>query len=201
LLDYECYFTKRRTNANGNDNFYSNNKDLAPANIKFKKVAKFEEKLPVYIVIPPRGVSEPFIQPSGNAANQFIYRDNFLASLFLPFIKKYHSDGNYIFWPDLASSHYAEHAIDFLCENLVHHVDQTDIPANLPEARPIEDFWALVKNKVYVKNWEAKNLEQLEVKIRKCLKEMDTGAIQRTMDSVKKRLDEIRRLDIIKNRK
>ena len=39
LLDDECYFTKRRTNANGNDNFYSNNKDLAPANIKFKKVA------------------------------------------------------------------------------------------------------------------------------------------------------------------
>ena len=78
---------KRRTNANGNDNFYSNNKDLAPANIKLKKVAKFEEKLLVYIVISPRGVSEPFIQPSGNAVNQFIYRDNCLASLLLPFIK------------------------------------------------------------------------------------------------------------------
>ena len=201
VLDDECYFTKRRTNSNGNDIFYSNNKDLAPANIKFKKVAKFEYKLLVYIVISPRGVSEPFIQPSGNAVNQFIYRDNCLASLLLPFIKKYHSDGNYIFWPDLASSHYAEHAIDFLCENLVHHVDKKDNPANLPEARPIEDFWALVKNKVYGNNWEAKNLEQLEVKIRKCLKEMDIATIQRTMGKVKKRLDKIRRLDIIENRK
>ena len=108
-------------------------------------MAKFEEKLLVYIVISPRGVSEPFIQPSGNAFNQFMYRDNCLASLLLPFIKKYHSDGNYIFWADLASSHCAEHAIDFLCENLVHHIDKKDNTANLPEARPIEDFSAQVK--------------------------------------------------------
>ena len=54
-----------------NDNFYSNIKDLPPASITFKKEANFEEKLLVYIVISPRGVSEPFIQPSGNAVNQF----------------------------------------------------------------------------------------------------------------------------------
>ena len=90
----ECYFTKLQTNANGNYIFYSNNKYLAPASIKFKIVAKFDETLLVYIAISPRGVSEPFIQPSGNAVNQFIYRDNCLASILLPFIKKYHSDGN-----------------------------------------------------------------------------------------------------------
>ena len=84
---------------------------------------------------------------------------------------------------------------------MVHHVDKTYNPANLPEAQPIEDFWSQLKDKVYENNWEAKTLQQLEVKIRKCLKEMDTATIQRTMDSVKKRLDEIRRLDIIENRK
>ena len=31
----------------------------------------------------------------------------------------------------------------------------------------IEDFWGLVKNKVYEDNWEAKNLQKLEVKITK----------------------------------
>ena len=36
VMDDESYFTKRRTNANGNDNIYSKNKDLAPASIKFK---------------------------------------------------------------------------------------------------------------------------------------------------------------------
>ena len=58
---------------------------------------KLKPKLLVYIVISPRGVSVPFIQPSGYAVNQFIYRDNCLASSLLPFIKKYHPDGNYIF--------------------------------------------------------------------------------------------------------
>ena len=47
----------------------------------------------------------------------------------------------------------------------------------------------------------SENLEQLEVKIRKFLKEMDIATIQRTMGSVRKRLDKIRRLDIIENRK
>ena len=61
-MDDECYFAKGRANANGNDNFYSNNKYLA--SIKFKRAATFEEKLLDFIVISPRGVSEPFIQPS-----------------------------------------------------------------------------------------------------------------------------------------
>ena len=65
----------------------------------------------------------------------------------------------------------------------------------------MEDFWSQLKDKVYENNWEAKSLQQLEVKIIKCLKEMDTATIQRIIDSVKKRLHEIRRLDIIENRK
>ena len=30
-----------------------------------------------------------------------------------------------------------------------------DNPANLPEARPIEDFWFILKDKVYENGWEA----------------------------------------------
>ena len=44
-----------------------------------------------------------------------------------------------------------------LCENVTHHVDKTDNPVNLPEARPIEDFWSILKDKVYVDNSEANN--------------------------------------------
>ena len=98
-MDVESYVIKRRTCINGDNRFYSNTKDLAPASIKFKKVVKFEEKLLVYIAISPRCVSESFIQPSGNAVDQFTYRDNLLASLLLPFIKKFNSDGNNIFVP------------------------------------------------------------------------------------------------------
>ena len=53
-------------------------------------------------------------------------------------------------------------------------VDKVDNAANLPEVRPIEDFWSLLKAKVYENNWEAKTLHQLEFRIKKFLKEKKT---------------------------
>ena len=87
------------------------------------------------------------------------------------------------------------------CENLIHHVDKVDNPANLPEVRPIEDFWSILKAKVYENNWKAKTLNQLEVRIKKCLKEVDQVTILKSIGCVKKRLNDIRMFDIIENRK
>ena len=41
---------------------------------------------------------------------------------------------------------------NFLCENLIQHVDKVDNPANLPEVRPIEDFWSRLKAKIHENN-------------------------------------------------
>ena len=119
ILDDESYFTLSHSTINGNDNFYSNNKDLTLADVKFAKKYKFEPKLLVWIAVSPNGISEPYIVASGNAINQFIYRDECLSARLLPFIKKYHLDNNYIFWPDLASSHYAETVLDFIKFNTI----------------------------------------------------------------------------------
>ena len=62
--------------------------------------------------------------------------------------------------------------------------DKVDNPANLPEVRPIEDFWSVLKAKVYENNWEAKTLHELEVRIQKCLKEVDPVTILRTIGCV-----------------
>ena len=48
--------------------------------------------------------------------------------------------------PDQAGCHYAEHSLDFLCDSLIHNVDKVNNPANLPEVRPIEDFWSKIKS-------------------------------------------------------
>ena len=135
---------------------------------------------------------------SGNAVDQFVYRDNCLVPrLLLPFIKK-----NFLM--QITSFGWIRQAVitlDFLCENLIYHVDKVYNPANLPEVRPIEDFWSILNAKVYENNWEAKTLHQLEVKIKKCLKEMDQVTILKTFRCVKKRLNDIRMFDIIENRK
>ena len=41
-------------------------------------------------------------------------------------------------------------------------------PANVPEARPIEEFWLILKRDEYMDDWAADNLRQLETRIRYC---------------------------------
>ena len=71
ILDDKSCFTKTHSTINGNDNFYSDNIDFAPANVKFRRKHKYEKKLLVWIAMPPRGISESFIMASGNAVEQF----------------------------------------------------------------------------------------------------------------------------------
>ena len=46
----------------------------------------------------------------------------------------------YVFWPDLASAHYAQVVQDYLKEKKINYVPKWMDPANVPKARPIEDF-------------------------------------------------------------
>ena len=66
-------------------------------------------------------------------------------------------------------------------------------PANPPKTRPIEDFWEILKSKVYAKSWSAKNVDQLKNKISHCLKEIDPNLIQSLAKDVPKRLDRVQR--------
>jgi hypothetical protein len=43
-------------------------------------------------------------------------------------------------------------------------------PANLPKARPIEDFWGSLKLEVYENDWVAKDLDELKARIKQCLR-------------------------------
>ncbi|CAF5073282.1 unnamed protein product, partial [Rotaria magnacalcarata] len=64
-----------------------------------------------------------------------------------PFIEKYHHNGNYLFWPDLASAHYSNIVKERLHEKNVPLVARQDNPPNVPQARSIETVWALLERK------------------------------------------------------
>ena len=55
------------------------------------------------------------------------------------FIHKYHGDFNY-FWLELASSHYSKDSLNWMDED-ANYVDKKSLPPNMPQARPIENFW------------------------------------------------------------
>ncbi|RWS00481.1 uncharacterized protein B4U79_08326, partial [Dinothrombium tinctorium] len=79
---------------------------------------------------------------------------------------KYHSDGKYIFWPNLAPAHYARDTINVLNDENIKFLNKADNPPNVPQLRPIELFWHHLKTKVYENDFSVKNIDHLKQRIR-----------------------------------
>ena len=69
----------------------------------------------------------------------------------------------------------------------IHFVEKDDNPSNFPEARSIEDFWDILKGKVYANAWKAENTRQLTNRIKLCLRNIDRDLVQRLAEGTKKR--------------
>ena len=100
----------------------------------------------------------------------------------------YESRDQVIFWPDLATCHYANVNQAWLKEQGLYYISKDDNPPACPQIRPIEQFWSMLKQKVYAKNWSAKNREQLIRKIRKTAKEFDMEPIIKMFDHLKTKI-------------
>lgn len=192
IIDDESYFTLNGAKMPGNDRFYSDNIEKTPDSAKYNEVQKYPPKLLVWLAISPKGTSKPWFRKSGLAINQNTYLE-IIQKRLEPFINTYYSEGGYVFWPDLASSHYAKKVQNYLAEKEIPLVPRKWNPANVPKARPIEDFWANLKADVYRGDWRAKDLKALENRIKLCLDKMKIEVVQNHCNSVKSRIDNIRR--------
>lgn len=191
LMDDEKYFTFTNDNMPGNDGFYTNDKNDVPESVKFKCKLKFEKKVLVWATISEKGISELVIRDSsGPAVSAAVYQQECLP-IVKKFIQKYHSDGNYIFWPDLASSHYARSTQNWMKENHIKFVPKEVNPPNVPKARPIEDFWSILSRLVYSDGWEATSCKQLKTRIRKRVKDVDLEVVQNMLKKVPTKLRKI----------
>lgn len=197
VIDDESYFTKAHSTINGNNNFYSSDVSQTIARVRFQPQAKFEEKMLVWTCLSDRGVSKPYFVPSGLAVNQNVYLEECIKKRLVPFIEKHHSDGQYLFWPDLATSHYAKTVVNYFEEKNVNFVAKEDNPPNVPECRPVEHFWGILKGLVYENNWQAKDLNQLRSRITKCLKNIDIDLVKSLMESVRYRVGQVRKYGVV----
>lgn len=200
ILDDESYFTFSCSNLTGLDGFYTSNLSSAPNEVRYAKKKKFEQKVLVWLAISPRGISQPFICNSGLAINADRYLNECIKRKLIPFIKSHYQDGRYVFWPDQASSHYAKTVLEHLRSENIDFVEKKVNPANVPEVRPIEDFWAILKRKVYAKGWEAKSHQQLKNRIRYCLRNIDASAVQRLAQKAKARIRKVAYYGVIEKR-
>ena len=79
-----------------------------------------------------------FFVPNGLAFNQYVNLGECIEKRLEPMIKEYYQDRNCVFWPDLASSHYANMVQNYMLD--IRYVAKEVNLANVPIARPIEDF-------------------------------------------------------------
>lgn len=188
ILDDEKYFTLTGSNMPGNDIFYSSDKSLTPDKVKMKFKHKFEKKVLLYIAISKNGISKAYFRNSGNAINQYVYQNDCIDGILVPFIKKFHSDTNYIFWLDKARAHYAKSTQMHLHNLKIPFVPICKNPTNLPQCRPVEDFFGYLAQMVYKDGWQAKNLNVLKNRIRNCIKKIDMNIVQKQLSTISRKL-------------
>lgn len=189
ILDDESYFTLSNSTLSGNDRYYSADRDTCPDEVKYKYKSKFEPKLLVWVAICPKGLSDLYFVPSKQAINQDIYREECIKKRLVPMISKYYKKNRkYVFWPDLASSHYAKSVLDLLKFKKIRFVPRDLNPANTPQARPIENFWGDFKRLVYKNNWEASNLDELKRRIKYCYSKLNNKNFLQQVQKIKRKL-------------
>lgn len=191
ILDDEKYFTFAWSSGDQNAGFYTDDIKNTPENVRFAAKCKFESKVLVWCAISVRGISRLYIQDSKAPAINCDTYINKCLTLLKRFIDEKHANDNIIFWPDLASSHYARKTTDWLKDKNIPFVPKKVNPPNIPKARPIEDFWSLLCQQVYKNGWSAQSTDQLIKRIRFCVKKVDMTIVQEMIKGVKGKLRKI----------
>ena len=73
----------------------------------------------------------------------------------------------------------------------INSVQKESNPSNIPQARPIKNFWGCLVQKVYENGWEAKTEAQLSLRIKSKLKEFGKHFLQDLMKCVEGKLRKI----------
>jgi hypothetical protein len=105
-MDDETYFT-----VDGNEwqqqNYYESEDHPATENVKFVRKSKLSAKGLLWLAVSERGISGPVFFKAGIAVNFKMSISKCLPILH-KFIQKHHKNKKIVFWPDLASAHYAK---------------------------------------------------------------------------------------------
>lgn len=181
-MDDESYFTLDGNEWQGNF-YFQNANDPIEESVKYVEHTKFPKKVLLWLAISPRGMSNPVFFESGLAVNAERYMLGCLP-IVRDFMKTHHRGTNVVFWPDLASSHYSKKTLAKMEELGIPYVPKDSNPPNVPQLRPIEDFWANLKRRVYANNFRPKTIQALIRKNKLELNKMPLSTYTTAMDKV-----------------
>ena len=97
IIDDESYFTFSHSDKNSNVGHWSSNPKAVSCGVKYKSKVKFEKKMLLWLAISSRGISTPYFIPLDLAVKQNVYLKDCIIKRLMPFIKKHHPEGNFVF--------------------------------------------------------------------------------------------------------
>lgn len=161
VMDDETYCPVDPSQVPGNEYYNMVGDCEVDIEAKTKRKLKFYAKYLVWQAIAQDGqVSEPYI--TSGTINKQVYLEECVKKHLVPFINKLKQDHDVIFWPDMASSHYARIVCDYLDEHKIDYVTKERNAPAVPNQRPIERFWALCKRKYKELNKECDTIRKFK---------------------------------------
>jgi transposase len=185
VMDDETYIKADTKQLPGLEYYIGKSRFEVPERFRKKKLDKFAKKFLLWQAICSCGqYSKPYV--TTGTINGQIYREECLQKRLLPFLRSHR--GPTLFWPDLASCHYAKQVMEWYEENDVVVVPKEANPPNAPELRPIEKFWAIMKAKVKKSGKMFKTGDDLKKKWEKLCEKEGERLAQGLMSSVKRKV-------------
>ena len=144
IMDDETDVNADPTEKQGKRFYHTVSKTDVDDKHRFAPKAKFPKRYLVWQAVDSRGnVSDACV--TDQTMNWKRYLEECLKRRLLPFIKRYHPGKVVLFWPDLATCHYATEVVAWLASQGIPYIQRRDNAPNCPQARPIERFWSLCK--------------------------------------------------------
>lgn len=159
VMDDETYVKADFRQLPGLQFFTAHHKFDVPENVRKQKMSKFAKKYMIWQAICSCGKrSTPFV--TTGTVNGQVYQKECLQKRLLPLLRSH--NGPTIFWPDLASCHYSKDVLEWYKAKEVNFVPKDLNPPNAPELRPIEKYWAIMKQALRKHPKEVKSEEDMK---------------------------------------
>lgn len=185
IMDDETYIDLNGWDFGGNKFYFDRGTNPIPDEVKFRAKKKFPEKLLVWVAISRKGHSQFYFRSQKEGAvNAQVYKNECITKRLIPFINKHYPDKKYIFWPDLASAHYAGSVTQVLREQNVNFLAKDRNPPNCPQLRAIENFWAIFKSKIFQDGFTPKSISDLQKRAKKVVRTFQESLFERLMKDV-----------------
>lgn len=161
LMDDETYVPVDPDQVPGMEFYHCQSKSTVSDQCRFKRKTKFPKKFLVWQCLDEDGnVSEPYI--CTGSINGDIYLKKCIQTRLMSFIEMHHKVEDVLFWPDMATCHYRGDVTEWLKSEKVDFIEKSENAPNVPQARPIERFWALCKKAYKARKVPAKSLSSFK---------------------------------------